>query len=162
MTVRKWEWLTFMLLLGGIGMGVHLLVRLTATDLGSAHWPLWVGVAGQGLAAIVCIANGLRWTPLTVTIDDTGITSRRGPRHRFAAWADLENLWVAKRGQAVSLISTSAPKPSFAHPWDWIQARRLGVAPDALLGSIRPDMLAAVESGVRCHGRRELPVVYAH
>lgn len=162
MTVRKWEWLTFVLLVVGVGLTVEVI--LTIIDIvggGQASWLTWFSVVGQAILAASGLFFGLGWTPLRVTIDDRGITWRRGTMTRVCAWSDLDNLWIAKKGTAVALISTSAPA-SPVHPWDWIQAKRLHVAPGAVIGCIRHDALAQVESGVRRHGRRELPVVYQH
>lgn len=161
MTVRKFEWLTFGSLVAGLvlaGFGVGTAVR---TASGTAAPGTWVGVVVLGVAAVWFTAQGIWWTPAKVTIDDTGIRSARGPFTRMSRWRDLDNLWVAKRADAVSLVSSSAPRQR-VHPWDWIQARRLGVAPHQVIGSIRADELEHVEKAVRRHGRRELPVVYQH
>lgn len=162
MTVRKWEWLTFVLLV----VGVTLTIEATLTIIGivgdqQASWLTWLSTVGQAVLAVLSLFFGLGWTPLRVTIDDHGIAWRRGTMTRVCAWSDLDNLWIAKKGQAVALISTSAPA-GLIHPWDWIQAKRLHVAPGAVVGCIRHDALAQVEAGVRRHGRRELPVVYQH
>ena len=160
--MRKWEWLTFILLVVGVGLTIEVILTLTDTmKAGQASWITRLAVVGQAIVAALSLFFGLGWTPLRVTIDDRGITWRRGTMTRVCAWSELDNLWIAKKGTAVALISTSAPAGP-VHPWDRVQAKRLHVAPGAVIGCIRHDALAQVEAGVRRHGRRELPVVYQH
>lgn len=163
MTLRKWEWPSFLIAVGGIALALFGVFALLPR-LGDAHssWLTWLttlmAIGGSVLLAIV----GLVHIPLKVRIDDAGISTRRGiARTRTVAWSELDNLWVAKQGSLVALISTSAPKTP-ADPRNAWYATRLHVRTSAIIGAIRPDALEQVQAGVRRHGRRELPVIYQH
>ena len=161
-TLRKWEWPTFLIGLIGIGaLAVAIALIQRAAAGAGASWLLWVVVGVCILLGLVAVIGAVAATPLQLRIDDAGITQRRGWLVRHVPWSRAENLWVAKRGSAVSVVSSTAV-PTSVHPFDVLQARRLNVRPDHVIGSIRPDQLAQLESGVRVHGQRELPVVYAH
>lgn len=163
MTLRKWEWLSFLIAVAGIALALFGVVALLSR-LGDADttWLTWLtalsAVGGGALFAL----NGVIHIPLKVRIDDAGISTRRGiARTRTVAWSELDNLWVAKQGSLVALISTSAPKAP-TDPRDAWYATRLHVRTGAVIGAIRPDALEQAQAGVRRHGRRELPVIYQH
>lgn len=163
MTLRKWEWPSFLIAVGGIALalfGVFALLR----GLGDpgASWATWLTTLSALCGGLLFMTVGFIRIPLKVRIDDTGICTRRGiTTPRTIAWNQLDNLWVAKQGSLVALISTSAPK-NRTDPHDAWYATRLHVRTSAIVGAIRPDALEQVQAGVRRHGRRELPVIYQH